>query len=539
MNKNVFYISDFFLMHIVGGGELNDEELIKMLDEDGHDIIKCQSHLVNLELLQENKDSFFIISNFCNLKRECKQWLQENARYIIYEHDHKYVDTRNPASFKNFKVPKKHIRNHSFYKNAIKVLTQSSFHAGIVKDNLDIDNVVNLSGNLWSMETLSLINALTVNKKKNICSVMKSNIIHKNTYGASQYCQKNNIEYEMIQSENYNDFLKKLSKNNKLVFIPRTPETLSRLVVEARMLGINVITNSLVGASHEPWFSLKGPALIDYMINKRKEIFDTVIKLIEAKKEKQKKKISIVTTYYEGEKFLRGFLENITEQTIFDQCELIIIDSNSPGREQEIVKEFTEKNDNIRYYRIDEKLPPTPCFNMALQKVNTEYVTFGFIDDRKSKDCIENLYNELQSSKVDLVYGDVAQTINENETFDEAKNKKVLFDHSTYEFSKQNMVKCLPGPMPLWKMQIHDECGFFDEEDCNFADDWDMWLRAVDSGFEFKKLNKIVGLYLTGGRSQKENNIEQLKEESRIFYKYKHLFGNNFKVYDPYFRQFT
>ena len=93
--------------------------------------------------------------------------------------------------------------------------------------------------------------------------------------------------------------------------------------------------------------------------------------------------------------------------------------------------------------------------------------------------------------------------------------------------------------MPLWKMQIHDECGFFDEEDCNFADDWDMWLRAVDSGFEFKKLNKIVGLYLTGGRSQKENNIDQLKEESRIFYKYKHLFGNNFKVYDPYFRQFT
>ena len=92
--------------------------------------------------------------------------------------------------------------------------------------------------------------------------------------------------------------------------------------------------------------------------------------------------------------------------------------------------------------------------------------------------------------------------------------------------------------MPLWKKSIHDKCGFFDEEDCNFADDWDMWLRAVDNNCKFKKVNEIVGLYLSGGRSQQSENVEQIREEAKLFYKYKHLFGNNFFKYESYFKQF-
>ena len=126
----------------------------------------------------------------------------------------------------------------------------------------------------------------------------------------------------------------------------------------------------------------------------------------------------------------------------------------------------------------------------------------------------------------------------ENETFDNNSSSGVLFEHSKYEYSRENMVKCLPGPMPLWKKSIHDKCGFFDDENCNFADDWDMWLRAVNNNCEFKKVNETVGLYLSGGRSQQSYNIEQIKEEAKLFYKYKHIFGNNFLKYEPYFRQF-
>ena len=54
--------------------------------------------------------------------------------------------------------------------------------------------------------------------------------------------------------------------------MPKTPETLSRIVVEARIMGMSVVTNKLVGATKEDWFSLKGEELVDVMCLKREEI---------------------------------------------------------------------------------------------------------------------------------------------------------------------------------------------------------------------------------------------------------------------------
>ena len=99
------------------------------------------------------------------------------------------------------------------------------------------------------------------------------------------------------------------------------------------------------------------------------------------------------------------------------------------------------------------------------------------------------------------------------------------------------MIKCLPGPMPLYKASMHDRCGFFDTVNCDYADDWEMWLRAVNNGCVFRKVDKTVGVYLSGGRSQ-QNEIAQREEEARVFYKYSHIFGNNFKKFKSYFDQF-
>jgi purine nucleoside phosphorylase len=81
---------------------------------------------------------------------------------------------------------------------------------------------------------------------------------------------------DLIPSLAYKDFLTRLGKSKKFVFLPKTPETLSRIVVEARMMGLSVITNNLVGATKEEWFSLKGIELINIMTEKRKQIPDLV-----------------------------------------------------------------------------------------------------------------------------------------------------------------------------------------------------------------------------------------------------------------------
>ena len=48
------YIADFFVHEILGGGELNNEELIKLLEKEQYDIKKINSQYVNLDFLKQN-----------------------------------------------------------------------------------------------------------------------------------------------------------------------------------------------------------------------------------------------------------------------------------------------------------------------------------------------------------------------------------------------------------------------------------------------------------------------------------------------------
>ena len=537
MNKKIVFVADYFAEDILGGGELNNEEVILLLKQNNYDVLKIHSHLVTVEFLENNKECFFIIANFINLNLKSKKYLRE-LNYLIYEHDHKYLRSRNPAVYKNFKAPERDILNFHFYKKAKAILSQSQFHKNIINKNLSLNNVINLGGNLWSLESLEKMREISKRKKNDQCSILQSRTPHKNTEGSIKHCLSNSIKYELVSSPDYFKFLEKLGSNQKFIFLPKTPETLSRVVVEARMMGCSVMVNDLIGATSEPWFNLKGEELIDFMIRKREEIFSVIDDIVKNNSEKNNKPlVSIISTFCDGEEYLKNFLNNMVEQTFYNNCELIIVDANSQGKERDIIKSYEKKYNNIIYIRCEEKLPPTPCLNLAIKNASADFITFGLIDDVKKKDCIETLYNNIiDDETVDLVYGDVLQTKDANKKFDEIPNS-AFFDHSKYNFSRENMIKCLPGPMPLWRKDMHEKCGLFDSKDCNYADDWEMWLRAVEAGSRFKKIHEVVGAYLLGGRSQK-SDMEQRKEEARIFYKYKRVFGYNYEKFKPYFDQF-
>lgn len=270
MNKKIIYISDFFIEHVLGGAEINDNILLyEILTTE---IERIQSHLVDSTFLENNINNLFIISNFINLSEKCKIYLQNNCRYIIYEHDHKYIKTRNPGLYKDFKAPKEHVINEDFYKNALKVIVQSKLHKKIIEKNINIQNIFNFGGSLWSGETLKLLEKLLSQEKKEICSIMNSSIGHKNTADAIKFCKFKKIPFRLIESRSYKKFLYMMAANNQFAFFPKTPETLSRVVVEARMLGIKLYINDMIGASHEEWFDVKGKELIKLMNNKKQII---------------------------------------------------------------------------------------------------------------------------------------------------------------------------------------------------------------------------------------------------------------------------
>jgi hypothetical protein len=267
----IAFVADYFADEIAGGGEVNNDELIKLLSAD-YRVMKVKSRNLDPVAIEYGLVDHYIVSNFLQLPYQSYKKLIEKAKYIIYEHDHKYVRNRNPAEYPDYQVPRSDIVHYEFYKNAAAVLCQSDFHAGIVRQNLGLETIKSLGGNLWSPESLSLMKDLSGQEKVDTCAIMQTDNWHKNTVGAVRYCRMKQLKYELIAPCDYHEFLSRLGSYKRIVFFPQTPETLSRIAVEARMMGMAVVTNQNVGATKEKWFGLKGVDLIEVMHQKRKEI---------------------------------------------------------------------------------------------------------------------------------------------------------------------------------------------------------------------------------------------------------------------------
>lgn len=542
--KKVFFLSDFFIDEIVGGAEICNDILIDKLLHKNIDIKKIKCRNIDSSFILKNKNAFYIVANFFTLSEDVKNSLINNKiDYIIYEHDHKYVSTNNPSQFKDFIVDEKFIINKLFFKSAKAVLSQSKIHSEIIQKNLLLKNLINLGGNLWSDEKINILKK-NIGKQKDIeYAILETNNKNKGMYHSIDYCKNNNIKFNLIPFKKYESFIEELSRVKNLVFFPQWLETFSRVSVEAKILGCKLITNRLIGAASEEFFKKEPNDILQFLEKKNEDILNVFIKLInneslEFLPEIQIPKISIITSLYNGGEFIENFLEDIVRQTIFKNCELLILDANSQQNEYEIIKKYTSLYDNIKYFKFDKRLNVHETLNKGIEYSSGEFLTIANVDDRRNIDCLEILAKHLMLEKdCDLVYGDTLNTNNKNE-FTENCSSKNLYEHSKLKFSNENMIKCLPGPMPMWKKYMSIKNGKFDEN-LKYAGDWEYWLRCVKNGSKFKKIEFIVGSYYNnpnGLSTDSKNAQERYLEERNIFITYKDVFGSKvFNMFKDYF----
>jgi len=540
--NNIVFVSDFFLEQgVLGGAEKFNDALIKELLSKGYSVQKIISK--NFKPQHISSDVFYIISNFMTLNEDCKQRLtQEN--YIIIEHDHKYLRTNDPSKFKNMIAPQMFVINQYFYEHAQAVYCQSRKHAETLQKNIFLENIINLGCNIWSDEDLSILEKFIDNEKTKENVVLYSSNKNKGTKQTSEFCSNKNISFEYIMPSDYETFISNLSKSKTLYFFPQWLESFNRVSVEARILGCKVVTNKLVGATSEPWFKeTKGRELLDFIKEQREVILSKFLTVLEDGdpdffEYPKIPKVSIITSMYKAGEYIEHFMSEVTKQTIFGDCELIILDANSPDGEKTIIDKYLKKYDNIIYHRLKETLSVQETMNIGLEMASGEYITLWNVDDTRHYNALKILAHHLNvDTEIDLVYTDSYQTYQKNETFEKNTSRGYRYEHSGFDFSKRNMIKCLPGPLPMWRKEMTQKNGKFDES-LKYAGDWEMWLRCVQAGSKFKRIHKILGLYYMnpdGLSTSRESQKERFKEEREIFNKYKNVFGqevyNQFKGY--------
>ncbi|AKE64801.1 glycosyl transferase, family 2 [Microcystis aeruginosa NIES-2549] len=209
----------------------------------------------------------------------------------------------------------------------------------------------------------------------------------------------------------------------------------------------------------------------------------------------QRIKVSVIVSTYKSAQFIRGCLEDLVTQTLYEkgEVEIIIIDSASPENEGEIIQEFQENYPNIIYQRTRERETLYQAWNRAIKLARGSYLTNGNTDDRRCFNALEIMANYLDNNReISLVYADQLITTIKNDTF---ATTPALKHWNWPNYSYQQMRQgCCVGSQPMWRKMLHDKYGYF-QENFRCAGDYEFWLRIGSQGEKMALIPEILGLY--------------------------------------------
>jgi hypothetical protein len=198
-------------------------------------------------------------------------------------------------------------------------------------------------------------------------------------------------------------------------------------------------------------------------------------------------RISAITSLYRGGGHIERYLANMAEQTCFaGHLELVIIDAASPDGEQALIEAWARRHDNIRYVRLPHRVGIYEAWNLALRVASGSLLTSANVDDLRRADSVELQAREFTlDDTVDVVYQDFFYTLDPDLPFDDIV--RVGYRSELPEVSAAQLMRFNPPHnAPMWRRQLHDELGLFDET-LQSAGDYDFWMRCALAGKRFRK----------------------------------------------------
>ena len=227
--------------------------------------------------------------------------------------------------------------------------------------------------------------------------------------------------------------------------------------------------------------------------------------------------VSVIVSTYNSLEFIRECLEDLERQTVIGHMEIIVVDAASQQHERTVIEEFQERFGNIVYIRTSTKNTVYAAWNLAIRASRGKYITPFSTNDRLRKDAYEILMRALEEHlDIPLVYGDTYITQVPHETFE---------NHTRYsqwkwpEYSFEDLLhNCRVGPHPMWRRNIHETIGYFDEQ-YQALGDQDFWLRMGEQ-FQLLHVSEFTGLYWVTSEGLSNRKEIANPEESQIREKY-------------------
>lgn len=232
-----------------------------------------------------------------------------------------------------------------------------------------------------------------------------------------------------------------------------------------------------------------------------------------------KLKVTVVTAIGDNniyEKYIPRWFSNAKEQHLFSQTEHIIV-------YKEWSEHFEEMKALDNFVFIEQKDKGMyNAWNIGIQAATTPYITNWNIDDLRHPINTKIKYDLLENNpNVDMVYNWYVATDKEEDNFytmDIADSAIPRYPDNFHEIVFEN---CYAGPDPMWRKNLHERAGYFDNENFATIGDWEMWVRFALVGATFKLIPEVLCIYFDhkGTVSRRQNATIQT-EQIRMKQKY-------------------
>ena len=375
------FVSDLFVEDYLGGGELTTDAILKKTRLPLNTIRSSQ---ITKGIVDSFKDRHWIFGNFAGLSTELLLYCCKNLKYSVIEYDYKYCSYRLPA---------KHIAAEGsctcensprgkmvsiFYANASTLWFMSEAQRQVYYDAFPFlkKTEAKVLSSVFDEETLRYILSIDYENKNDTWLIQKSDSWVKGTDLAIKYAEDNNLKYELFSGLSYADMLNKFAQSKGFIFLPKSFDTCPRTVIEAKLLGCELILNESVQHKDEEWFTGSKQEALEYLASRAEIFWEEIYKKSEDRTPcettgvKEETHFKIVIPTYNAEKWIVRALDSVYTQK-YSNYECILSDDMSTDETWDKVSKLplgdkfvTHKNTEKKYalkniYDSIERLKPS------------------------------------------------------------------------------------------------------------------------------------------------------------------------------------
>jgi glycosyltransferase involved in cell wall biosynthesis len=351
--SDIVFVADLFVEDYIGGAELTTENLINYLIDSGKNICKVKSSQIDQKLIQDGLMKHWIFCNYAGMNMDLIPIVIANLKYSIIEYDYKFckyrsVEKHQFAENRPCDCSEQHNGKiiSAFMFGALNLFWMSEKQRNLYFSKFPfLKNTKNtVLSSIFSNNALEKLKYIRDNKK--VKKTQKAVIVGSNSWikgveDSISYCKEKELEYEVVQDVSHDEILQKMSEFTEFVFMPRGGDTCPRIVIEAKLAGLNIHTNLNTQHIDETWWS-KSQDSIEKYLKSRPEIFKEIIDNTINKQET----ISGYTTvkdcieqeypYEQAIKSMLGFCDQV-----------IVVDGGSTDGTWESLVKLSESDDRI------------------------------------------------------------------------------------------------------------------------------------------------------------------------------------------------